>query len=147
MKSASLSRALWVYHYPAADCGGCRMELECINRALCELSIPAAETVRNIRRADCLIITGAINYEHISRLKLLYSQAPRPVFVIAMGVCAIDGGIFRGSYNLPSSAERHMPVDIYIPGCPPRPEAVKDGVIKLLSKIKNSYKKKQRKRK
>ncbi|NLB35459.1 MAG: hypothetical protein GX817_06580 [Elusimicrobia bacterium] len=146
MKSFLFSRSLWIYHYPAADCGGCKMEIETINRVFHDAMLPAPELVKNIRRADLLLITGMVNFSHVSQIKLLYSQAPRPIYVIAAGVCALDGGIFRESYSIAPPLERHIPVDIYIPGCPPRPEAIMDGVSKLLSKIKISEKQKKAKK-
>ncbi|MEM1582990.1 MAG: NADH-quinone oxidoreductase subunit NuoB, partial [Candidatus Bathyarchaeia archaeon] len=85
------------------------------------------------RHADVLLVTGAVTRQCASRLKLIYEQMPNPKSVIAVGACACSGGVFRGCYNVLEGIDRIIPVDMYVPGCPPKPEAIIDGILKLLS--------------
>ncbi|MCB0000673.1 MAG: NADH-quinone oxidoreductase subunit NuoB, partial [Anaerolineales bacterium] len=87
------------------------------------------------RHADVLICTGPVTRQSKDRLRRIYEQMPEPKFVIAVGSCAISGGAFQGCYNVIGHIDEVIPVDVYVPGCPPRPEAIIDGVVKLLQKI------------
>ncbi|MEM4556950.1 MAG: NADH-quinone oxidoreductase subunit NuoB, partial [Sulfolobales archaeon] len=87
------------------------------------------------RHADVMVVTGAVTKKAGERLKRLYDQMPQPKFVVAVGACAISGGIFSGSYSVLSGADKVVPVSMYVPGCPPRPEAILYGIVKLLSKL------------
>ncbi len=88
------------------------------------------------RQADMIIIAGSINYKMAPVLKRLYDQIAEPKYVIAMGACAVSGGpFFYNSYSIVKGADHVIPVDVYIPGCPPRPEALLYGIIQLQKKI------------
>jgi NADH:ubiquinone oxidoreductase subunit B-like Fe-S oxidoreductase len=84
-----------------------------------------------------LICTGPVTVQSRDRLKTIYEQMPEPKFVVAVGSCAVSGGVFQGCYNIVGHIDKVIPVDAYIPGCPPRPEAIIDGVIKLLGKFES----------
>ncbi len=90
------------------------------------------------RHADVLVVTGAVSRHIAPRLKRIYEQMPHPKFVIAAGTCACSGGVYWGCYNVLGGIDKVIPVDVYIPGCPVRPEAVIHGVAKLLAKLKGS---------
>lgn len=89
------------------------------------------------RQSDMMIVAGTINYKMASRLRRLYDLMPDPKYVIAMGGCAIAGGpYFQHGYNLVRGVDLIVPVDVYVPGCPPRPEALLEGLMRLQDKIK-----------
>ncbi|MEW6623273.1 MAG: NADH-quinone oxidoreductase subunit B family protein [Bacillota bacterium] len=89
------------------------------------------------RQADLMIVAGTITKKMQPIVKKIYDQMPEPKYVIAMGSCAISGGPFAGSYNVVDGADTFLPVDVYIPGCPPRPEALIQGLLELRKKVIN----------
>jgi len=99
------------------------------------------------RQSDVMIVAGWVTSKMAPRVKRLYNQMPEPKYVIAMGECSICGGPWYDSYHVVDGVDKIIPVDVYIPGCPPRPEALLDGIIKLRKMIRNgetNYDKKMR---
>lgn len=90
------------------------------------------------RHADVLLVTGVVTRQCADRLKRIYEQMPKPKFVVAIGACACSGGVFEGNYNVIGGVDKIIPVDIYVPGCAPKPEAIIDGIVKLLKTVKEA---------
>ena len=89
-----------------------------------------------MRQSDLLIIEGTITKKMLKRIKVIWEQMPNPKYAIAMGDCACSGGLFHDSYSIINEIEKALPIEVYIPGCPPRPEALLNGIIKLREKIR-----------
>jgi len=126
----------WLVHFNTGACNGCDIEVLAAITPLYDPERFGVKLAPSIRHGDILVITGAVTKKSAERLKRLYEQMPNPKFVIAVGACAIDGGVFHDTYTVLAGADKVIPVDTYIPGCPPRPEAILDGIVKLLNKLK-----------
>lgn len=125
----------WLLHFNTGACNGCDIEVLAALTPYYDPERFGVKLAPNPRHADVLVVTGAVTKKAAERLKRLYDQTPSPKFVIAVGACAISGGVFANSYSTVSGADKVVPVDVYVPGCPPRPEAILYGVVKLLSKL------------
>ncbi len=133
----ALLKSLWVYHLSTGSCNNCDIEvLDCLTPRY-DIERFGMLPAGSIKHADLLLITGSCNRQSVARMKRLYEQVPRPCFVVAIGECALSRGMFIHSYNCPQPLDRIIPVDVYIPGCPPKPEAIIAGMVKLLEKVKN----------
>ncbi len=117
----------------------CAFELIAANASRFDLSRFGMEILRaSPRQADLMITAGTLTWKMAPQVKRIYEQMAEPKWVIAMGACGISGGIFRSSYNVVPGYNRLIPVDVYVPGCPPRPEALLYGIEKLRNKISKS---------
>ncbi len=137
----ALKKSIWVYHFGAASCNNCDIEILDTLTPKFDAERFGIKLVGSIRHADCMLVTGVINSKNLPRLREIYSQAPKPFYVIAIGTCSVALGIFKHSYNAAGPADRHIPVDVYVPGCPPKPEVMISGIVKLMEKIDATKKK------
>jgi NADH-quinone oxidoreductase B subunit len=128
----------WVIHFNSGSCNGCDIEILATLTPRYDLERFGVKLQGSPRHADVLLCTGPVTRQTRERLLRIYGQMHEPKFVVAVGSCAISGGAFRGCYNVLDGVDSTIPVDAYIPGCAPRPEAIIDGVVKLLSSVKCS---------
>ena len=129
-------RSPWIYHINASSCNGCDIELLAALTPVYDVERFGAVLVPSPRHADVLVTTGAVNAQTKDRLRRVYDQLPEPKHVIAVGACAAAGGVFKECYNAGQGIRDVIPVDMFVPGCPPRPEAIMYGVLKLLGEVK-----------
>jgi len=131
----------WLVHFNSGSCNGCDIEILATLAPRYDLERFGVKLQGSPRHADILICTGPVTRLARDRLLRTYEQMPVPKFVIVIGSCGISGGVFHGCYNIVGAIGDVIPVDVAVPGCPPRPEAIIDGVVKLLTKLKQSRQK------
>ena len=126
----------WAIHYNSGSCNGCDIEILATLTPRYDVERLGIKLQASPRHADVLLCTGPVTLQSKERLRRIYEQMPEPKFVVAIGSCAISGGAFRGCYNVVGHIDEVIPVDVYVPGCPPRPEAIIDGLLKLLERLR-----------
>ena len=128
-------RSLKLREVCAGSCNGCDLELQALNNVVFDLGRFGIQFVASPRHADGLVVTGPVTKNMELALKKTYEAVPDPKIVIAVGACAINGGPFEGSPEVNNGADTVLPVDLYIPGCPPHPLTILDGLLRLLGRI------------
>jgi ech hydrogenase subunit C len=128
-----MSKSPWLLHYDGSSCNGCDIEVLAATTPVYDVERFGVVNTGNPKHADIFLITGGINDQNKDVVKQLYEQMPDPKVVVAVGICACDGGIFKDCYNILGGADKVIPVDIYVPGCAARPEAIIDGVVKAIA--------------
>ena len=127
-----LGRSLSIREVDAGSCNGCELEIHALNNAFYDLERFGLRFVASPRHADVLLVTGPVTKNMQIALERTYRATPDPKWVVAVGGCAADGGIFAGSYAVAGGVKDVIPVDLHIPGCPPSPTALLRGLIALI---------------
>ena len=136
-----ISKSPWVLHYDGSSCNGCDIEVLATMTPLYDVERFGIINTGNPKHADVLLLTGGMNAQTAPVVRQLYNMMPDPKVVVACGICACDGGIFKECYNILGGADKIVPVDVYVPGCAVRPEALIQGVVKAVGILEEKKKK------
>jgi Ni,Fe-hydrogenase III small subunit len=128
-----LGRSLAIRHVDAGSCNGCELEIHALGNAFYDLERFGLRFVASPRHADVLLVTGPVTHNMREALERTYAATPAPKWVVAVGGCAKDGGCFAGSYAVVGGVAGLLPVDLHIPGCPPRPIEILRGLLALIA--------------
>lgn len=127
-----LSRSPWILHYDATSCNGCDIEVLACLTPMYDVERFGIINTGNPKHADIFLLTGSVNEQNREVVRNLYDQMPNPKVVVAIGICATSGGVFRECYNVAGGIDKIIPVDVYVPGCAARPESIIDGIVMAL---------------
>jgi len=137
----AIMKSPWIIHYDGSSCNGCDIEvLACLTPRF-DVERFGIINTGNPKHADILLITGSVNSQNVEVIKNLYNQMGEPKIVVAIGACAATGHFFSECYNTLGGVDQVIPVDVYVPGCAARPEAIIDGVVKGLAVLEEKRKK------
>jgi NADH-quinone oxidoreductase B subunit len=125
-------RSPWILHFNSGACNGCDIEVVALLTPRYDVERFGILLEPSPRHADVLLVTGPVTRQCADRLRRIYEQMPEPKFVVAIGA------VFEGNYNVLGGVDKVIPVDVYVPGCPPKPEAIIDGIMKLLESAKEA---------
>ena len=131
------SRSLFLFHLGGSACNNCDIEILDALTPKYDLERFGIIAVGSIRHADIILLSGIFNKKSAIRVRRLYEQAPKPVIVVAIGGCACSGLIFQDSYNWDGPVGDYIPIDAYVAGCPPKPEAIIAAITGLIDKLRN----------
>ena len=126
----------WILLFNSGGCNACDIEVLAAVTPRFDVERLGILTKGSPRHADILIVTGPVTRKQARRLRMIYDQMPEPKYVIAMGACGTSGGVFKGLYHVLDGAGAVVPVDVYVTGCPPRPDEIIDGVVQCLELMK-----------
>jgi len=130
------ARSPWILHFNSGGCNACDIEVLAALAPRFDVERFGVLLKGSPRHADVIVVTGPITRQAASRLRRIYEQTPEPKFVVAVGTCTISGGVFQGCYNVLRGVDKVVPVDAYVPGCPPRPDAIIHGIATLLDRLR-----------
>lgn len=130
------ARSPWITVYNSGACNACDIEIIACLMPRFDVERFGILVKGSPRHADILIVTGHITLKQASRLRRVWEQMPEPKYVIAMGACGASGGVFHGLYHMTESVESVLPVDVYVAGCPPRPDEIVNAVVACLNLMK-----------
>ena len=131
----SRKKSPWIFHINTGSCNNCDIEIVAALTPRFDVERFGILLEGSARHADILLVTGFVSKQSAKRLRRVYEQTPEPKLVVAVGACACSGGIFKDSYNMAGPVDRIIPVDVYVGGCPPRPQAIIDGIVAALEKL------------
>jgi len=127
----------WIIHFNSGSCNGCDIEILATLTPRYDVERFGIKLQGSPRHADVLVCTGPVTLQARDRLVRIYEQMPDPKFVVAVGSCGISSGVYQGCYGVVGNIGDVIPVNVYVPGCPPRPEAIIYGVVQLLKSLQN----------
>ncbi len=127
-----IKKSPWVTYFNSGGCNGCALEVLAMITPRYDIERFGAVLRSSARHADILLVSGALTEQSRKRLVEVYRQMSPDKKVIAVGICGCSGGPFRFTYNIRKRVDEVIPVDMYVPGCPPRPEAIIDAIVKLM---------------
>jgi NADH-quinone oxidoreductase B subunit len=125
----------WILHLNSGACNACDIEIVAALTPRFDVERFGILLKATPRHADVIVASGPVTRQMRDRIVRIYDQTPDPKFVIAVGACAMSGCVYRGAYNIMGGIDQVIPVNMYVPGCPARPDAIVDGVVKLLGKL------------
>ena len=128
-----VSKSPWLLHYDGSSCNGCDIEVLACLTPVYDIERFGIINTGNPKHADIFLVTGGINAQNAPVVRQIYQQMPNPKVVVAVGICACNGGVFKECYNIIGGIDTVIPVDIYVPGCAARPEAIIDGVVQAIA--------------
>jgi Ni,Fe-hydrogenase III small subunit len=130
-----LGRSLSIREVDAGSCNGCELEIHALNNPVYDVERFGIKFVASPRHADVLLVTGPVTKNMKVALERTYAATPDPKWVVAVGDCGCGKGVFEGSYAVIGAVDKVIPVDLHIPGCPPRPLALLEGLVALMDKV------------
>lgn len=130
-----LRRSLHIRHLDAGSCNGCDWEIQTLLGPVYDIQRLGIDIVASPRHADMLLVTGSVTRNLERAARATYEAMPQPGLVVAVGACACGGGVLHGSYCTAGGVNNVLPVDVYIPGCPPRPHALLHGLLVALDRL------------
>ena len=130
-----VGRSLSIREVDAGSCNGCELEIHALNNPFYDLERFGLKFVASPRHADVLMVTGPVTQNMREALERTYAATPDPKWVVAVGDCAVDGGLFAGSYAVAGGVDAVIPVDLHIRGCPPSPVQLLQGLLALLERV------------
>ena len=137
------AKSPWIIHFNSGACNACDIEVLAALTPRYDVERFGIQLKGSPRHADVLVCSGPVTLQQRDRIITIYQQMAEPKFVMAIGTCACSAGIFDGCYCVEGGIDTAIPVDMYVPGCPAKPEAIIDGVVKLLKKLESSRGKKK----
>ena len=140
LKQKSRLYSPWIFHAHCGGCNNCDIEVAAVLAPRFDIERIGAQLKNNPRHADIILVTGPVPKHSAPFLKRVYDQTPKPKVVMAVGGCAVDCGPYqrddgKGNYALAGPTDKVIPVDVYVPGCPPKPETILHGVVLAVSKL------------
>lgn len=138
----SMAKSPWIVHVNCNSCNGCDIEVLACLTPLYDAERFGVINIGSPKQADIMVVTGSVNSKNVDMLKNVYNQMPDPKAVVAIGACGTTGGIFHSCYNVLGGVDKVVPVDVNVPGCCPRPEAIMDGILQAAAILEEKRKNK-----